>query len=78
MKLLIVGKSIDDQKGWEFQGVFDSATLAIESCRTEHYFIGPAELNEVLPDESSGWAGAWYPKLEAEPKSSAAPSVPSV
>ena len=67
MELFIVGKHIaETDKGgvWEFQGVFDSEDKAVKACIKEHYFVGPAKLNDIWPDESVKWPGAYYPLLE--------------
>jgi len=29
-------------------------------------FVGPALLDEILPDESTNWEGCWYPLIEKE------------
>lgn len=66
--LWIVGK--DDREGdggWEFQGVFDDRELAVMACRGDNYFIGPAILNESLPDDREDWPGSYYPTLEDAP-----------
>lgn len=58
----VVGKVTDcDAKAWEFIGVFDDEAQAIRACRTSMYFLGPAELNKALPDETIEWEGAFYP-----------------
>ena len=46
---------------WQFAGVFSSEKLAIEACRTDNYFIGPAKLDAPLPHETFDWPGAYYP-----------------
>lgn len=47
---------------WEFQGVFDEEDKAVDACRSERYFVGPATLNEPLPDETVEWIGCYFPK----------------
>lgn len=67
MELWICGKYIKDpeqEKRWEFIGVYDSQDKAIKACIKESYFIGPAKLNESLPDDEDDWDGAYYPLLE--------------
>jgi hypothetical protein len=65
MMLWVVGKVTDYQSGaWEFIGVFDDERMAICACRTTMYFLGPVELNKVLPDETIPWEGAFYPLVE--------------
>ena len=61
----ICGKSVDWKTcSWEFQGVFDSEESAVSACRSENYFIGPAKLNESLPDSQTEWEGAYYPNVQ--------------
>ena len=66
-KLWIVGKycepTADLPARWEFQGVFDSEGAADFHCVTANHFIGPAVLNEPVPEESTRWPGAYYPRL---------------
>ena len=65
----IMGKHIECDhcnKAWDFQGLFESEELAIEACTSEDYFIAPAILNRILPDETIVWQGAYYPLLESE------------
>ena len=62
MKLWIVGKSVGPRgEEWEFQGVFDSKKKAISACKSDRYFIGPAMLNEELPEKPEEWPGCYYP-----------------
>ena len=46
---------------WDFQGIFSTKEVAIKACRNKNYFIAPAELDEVLPDENEVWPGVEYP-----------------
>ena len=70
--LYIVGKIYKYVGGFvdcEFCGVFESEQLAVAACKTDQYFVGPAELNERLPDNRKTWAGCYYPlaeKVEAD------------
>ena len=64
MELWIVGQirtENSDGIAWELQGVFDNKEDAIRHCKNENYFIGPAKLNECLPDETTKWPGCYYP-----------------
>lgn len=45
----------------EFQGVFDSKEEAEQKCINDRYWIGVANLNESLPDESCEWQEAYSP-----------------
>lgn len=51
---------------WEFQGVFESEALAVSACLNERYFIGPAVLNQTLPDDPIAWDGCYYPVTGAQ------------
>jgi hypothetical protein len=68
--LWVVGKNCgesDEDQGavaWDLIGVFDDRELAIAACKPG-YFVGPAVLNEVLPDEARSWPGCFYPGDEA-------------
>lgn len=63
----IVGQAVKDEHGsyengaWLFQGVFSTEGAALAACRGQQYFIGPAVMDEVLPDEVTDWAGSYYP-----------------
>lgn len=64
-KLWVVGKYKPFEDGhysWELMGIFDNYLDAYNGCRNEYYFIGPMELNQLLPDELMEWKGAHYPK----------------
>lgn len=64
-KFWIVGKAINGNgRTWEFGGLFETEELAIRACYTDDYFIAPANLNELLDDESEHWKGSYYPLLE--------------
>lgn len=69
MKMLwVVGKVINyEAKAWEFIGVFEEESEAVKVCKTARYFIGPAELNVALPDETVPWCGSYYPLFEKNP-----------
>jgi hypothetical protein len=64
----LTGKYIGECDGegngicWELIGVFSSEEKAVAACLNEYYFIGPVELDEVLPDETVEWPGCYYPK----------------
>ena len=67
MKLFIVGQrdsAAKSDRGWEFQGVFSDDEKARAACTTRHHFVGPATLDEALPDEPVKWEGAYFPKAE--------------
>jgi len=67
MKLWVTGKVLNPNEGsdkWEFVGVFDTAKKAEAACKDENYFIGPIELNDMLPDETVPWIDGYYPLAE--------------
>jgi len=43
-------------------GIFSSEEKAINACRDETYWIAPLQMDEVAPEESTVWTGAYYPK----------------
>jgi hypothetical protein len=45
----------------EFLGIFDSEEKAVARCTIPQHWVGPANLNEALPDEPTPWPGAYYP-----------------
>lgn len=64
MELFIVGKFISERKegtAWEFQGVYEKETVAIEHCTNNNYFIGPVKLNTPIPEETTDWPDLYYP-----------------
>ena len=65
MKLYVVGRYISGEEFkivWDIHGIFDSEEKALKACKDETYFIGTLKLNEVLPEETVDWPGAYYPK----------------
>ena len=58
--LWIVGREFD-YNAWEFCGVFSTKQKALDACATREHFIGPATLDERLPDMRITWPGAYYP-----------------
>ncbi len=64
----LVGKTTNAEgTEWEFQGIFDNVDVAVSQCKNENYFVGPVILNEVVPDVTRTWPGAWYPKNNTKP-----------
>jgi hypothetical protein len=49
---------------WDFQGLYTSKDKAIEACKTKNHFIGPAVLNDPVPENQHEWPGAYYPLAE--------------
>lgn len=52
---------------WEFIGVFSTEEKAVAACRDYTYFVGPARIDEQLPDETVEWTGSYYP-ISMEPE----------
>jgi hypothetical protein len=67
MQLFIVGKrdsEADSDRCWEFQGVFSDEAKACAACASRFHFVGPAVLDRALPDATSAWDGAYFPKSD--------------
>ena len=67
MKVWIVGKLLEySKKGsrWDFGGVFSSEEKAKTACYDKTYFMGPAILDEEVPEASVPWDDAYYPKAQ--------------
>jgi len=63
----LVGSIKNDMKPaeQEFQGLFDSEEKAAAACNCKpNWFIAPLKLNETMPDETTAWAGLYYPEIE--------------
>lgn len=60
----IVGKLLSryDPSQWEFQGVFDTESAAVDACLDEWHFVGPATMNVELPQDRETWPGSYFPK----------------
>lgn len=62
----VIAQSSKDLHGyvdseWDFHGVFDCESKAVNACHNETYFIGPTELNKAWSKEKVEWVGAYYP-----------------
>ena len=71
MDLYIAGHIIEDREEdpgpvWDILGVFDLDYLAEQACYDDTCFVGPLELNQVLPKEILQWPGAYFPKNEQD------------
>jgi len=63
----VVGKvDQDDNKRWEFQGVFDDEKKAVKECKDEFYFVGPVKMNVSYPEEAIEWPGLYYPIIKTK------------
>ena len=61
VEVFIVGKvDTEDEKRWEFCGVFSTVKNAQAACKTDDYFIGPSVIDELIPDKPTVWPGAIY------------------
>jgi hypothetical protein len=60
-ELYIVGLADEPNDCWHFIGVFDAEQKAVDACTTKDHFVGPAILNERLPDAPEPWPGGYYP-----------------
>jgi hypothetical protein len=54
-------KCEDTGSAWGFHGVFSSEDKARAACASESYFIGPAVMDQELPEHPFDWPGAYYP-----------------
>ena len=66
MSVWIIGKRVADvHEGvvWEFQGVCESEAEAVAACEGyPNWFVAPAQIGEILPDETAGgWPGLYFP-----------------
>ncbi len=61
-ELWIVGKiNPANHLEWEFGGIFDEQSKALEVCIDERFFIAPVILNEKLPDKTISFPNSYYP-----------------
>jgi len=66
LKCWVVGQALKDQDGsygraWVFRGVFSTEVAALRVCDNPACFVGPATMDEALPEEVADWPGAFYP-----------------
>jgi hypothetical protein len=54
-------KETPDGVIWDFQGIFQSESQAVEACRDENYFVAPVVLDCEIEHEKVRWDG-WWPK----------------
>lgn len=65
MKIFIVGQITcyePGKMGWELAGVYSDQAKAEAACKDDRYFVGPVELDVALPEETTVWPGAYYPR----------------
>lgn len=65
MKIWIVGKVIEFTtygSVWIFCGAYSDKKKAETHCSDGTYFVGPAEVDQAMPDEREDWPGAYYPR----------------
>jgi len=69
MTLFVVGEiNKKNPDEWSFCGIFDSEKKAVSICKTEEHFVGPIELNHILPDKIIPCTDGYYPLLEKKIK----------
>lgn len=68
MKLWLVGRFRDGSDEMEMCGVFSSEELALAQCTTPLHWMGPAELDQPMPEEKVDWPGFRYPVPIAGPE----------
>lgn len=62
MTVYVVGKLLLAAGAWEFIGVCFEEAKALSVCEGHpDYFIGPAEMDAVAPDQTVPWPGAYIP-----------------
>lgn len=63
IELWVVGNVTDAvSNGWDFIGVFDDESLALDACEDPMYFVGPVRLNEpFVCKDHTDWKGAYFP-----------------
>jgi hypothetical protein len=54
-RLIFVGRDCPDVTGWnwDFQGIFDNATMALAAMKDITYFASWVDLNVALPEDSA-------------------------
>ena len=63
-KLYLVGQVLNfDNKSWEFCGIYDDEKAAVERCTNQTFFVAEVKLNGYVPDESTPFERAYYPKI---------------
>ena len=55
------GNLEDGSTAWDLQGVFDTESGAVAACKSVRDFIGPAPLNQMLPQGATEWPNCRYP-----------------
>lgn len=61
---IVYNDEIHGEETWALVGVFESESLAVAACTTTKHFVGPAIMNERLPDEITEWEDGYYPMQE--------------
>lgn len=60
MNLWLVGQNVGTS--WEFEGIFSSQAAAEATCKNAAYFVAAVLVDEVIPDGSTDWPGAYRPR----------------
>ncbi len=58
---------------WEVVGIFTDKTRALSACKDWRYFVGPATLDVLNPEEATEWPGMYFP---IEPSEDEQPIIP--
>jgi len=67
--LFVCGKfieKIENGAAWELAGIFEEENDCVNACIDRNHFVGPVELNKVLPDATTIWPGVYYPIADKE------------
>ena len=57
----VVGRLHEDEE-WELRGIFFDSPKAESLCERADDFVGPVEIDKVLPSEKGEWPGLYFPK----------------
>lgn len=55
-----------DNEPWQFIGLFATEKEAVAACLTSKYFVAPATVGEIAPNERTEWPGCYYPIVKHE------------
>jgi hypothetical protein len=58
----LVGRDVSSTRGvWEFQGIYTDKAVAVALCDDAAWFVAPVRLNELVPEATTEWPGAFRP-----------------
>lgn len=55
-----------EPNGVDTGGAFSTEKKAIEACHGVNCFIGPLNIDEILPESTMDWPGGYYPFVDEE------------